>query len=293
MTKHPNLVAWRKAHGSLCHVCPLNGQRCAGSDGPVEAEHIGVGDFPSQDDVDDGVTRGQTHGRAFSDGVGYYMKLENLVPEGLATLVHVPGRKWPRVVLSNTFLMNLIMCHIPGKKKPQVKIRSTVGRHAILCCANSYRAVMRRIYKDNPRRTLTTMGTAATSTTLRMPAAIEAFRGRIPAPWVDADIERLFAPIPEEQIYKVVLRGKHPKEPWWPAMEWFLAEILKLQRAGVRKVAKCGLTPPREFTATYEHIRIDTGEHYITNHAVVLDLLLRRQRQALTKRTKREKQDGN
>ena len=268
----PNLVAWRKSHGSLCHVCPLNGQRKVGCSGNIDASHIATTDFPSKDDSELGVSRGERYGRLLEDHLGYWFKLEHVVAGGMAKLVRVPGRKWPRVVLHDILFTSLIMCHIPGKGKPPQKIKSPIGKAARLCCENSWRRLMRKLLSENPERTLEPMGNDALSATYAAKMSIEGHRGRVAEPLTKDDLARVFAPIPEIEIYKKVLRGKHPTEPWWDSIEWFLKEVIKQQRAGVRHVAKHGATPPEEWKP----------------HAEIIDLILRKQRAALKKRAKKE-----
>lgn len=290
---NPDLVTWRKRHGSMCHVCPLNGQRHAGCNGNIDAPVIGIGDFPSEKDTLDGSTRGAANGRVFADHVGYFMQLEHLALAGLVRLQEVPGRKWPRIVPEGISLNTLIMCTIPGRKKAAVKINSPVGRAAQLCCGNSWRALMRRQLKENPERTLTPMGPAALSMLLGKKVGIESHRGRVIGPFTPEDIAKMLAPIPESVIYAKVLRGKKPTEKWWPAIEWFLNEIIKQQRVGVRKVAKHGLMPPEEWNTTRAEIWPDDPPNSwqtlcVANHAVILDIILKKQIAALKKRAKKE-----
>src|SRR5690349_16442503 len=111
MTKHPDYVDERLAHGAMCHVCPLNGQRKVGHDGPIEADHIIIGEAPGKDEEDYGRTRGYKYGRPFQGATGYYMKLNQLAPVGLVRLI--PNRrneKYPIPELTNVHIMNVMMC---------------------------------------------------------------------------------------------------------------------------------------------------------------------------------------
>lgn len=251
----PNLVAWRKSHGSLCHVCPLNGQRKVGCSGNIDASHIATTDFPSDEDSKLGVSRGERYGRILEDKLGYWYKREHIVQGGMAKLVRVPGRRWPRVVLSDIFITSLIMCHIPGKGKAQQKIKSPIWKAARLCCENSWRRLMRKLLTENSERTLEPMGVDALCATYGEKMSIEGHRGRVAEPMTKADIDRVLAPVPELDIYKKVLRGKHPQEEWWDAIEWFLKGAIKGNRASLRaqiKAAKLAAVPPEVMAWTKE-----------------------------------------
>lgn len=237
---HPDLVDWRLRHGSLCQVCPLNGQRKVGADGPADAEHVVVLSMPEKDDAELGVAAGYAYGRPARSGAAYYWKLENLVPGGMAEIRKRPGKVWPDVVLTNAQILNVAMCHNPGDpkgKKPESK-------QARRCCANSLRAWLRRCRRLNADISIHPCGGPALVSVMQTKAAIDAYRGRfvgnvhgdVLGP-TDHEWARMLTNEPELDIIKAVCRGKKPKEEWWPAFEAWLKSFIKLWRKTERHLA--------------------------------------------------------
>lgn len=224
----------------MCAVCPLNGQRKVGADGPVNAQHIVVLDMPTKDDAELGVAAGYKYGRPARSGAAYYWKLENLVPAGLARIHHRPGKVWPDVELTAQVL-NVTMCNNPADPKGK-KAESKAARR---CCANSLRAWLRRQRAANPNISIHPCGGPALSVVMQAKVGIDSYRGRFvgnvhgatlgPS---DAEWFRMLASEPEGDILKAVLRGKHPTETWWPAFELWWKGFRKLYRKTERALVK-------------------------------------------------------
>src|SRR5689334_5719331 len=105
-TEHPYFVEERLAHGSYCRLCPLNGQRKVGCDGPPDSAFIGIAEAPGKDEEEDGKGRGQKYGRPLVGKTGYLLKTQQLAhPDvGLVETETRPGSKWPRVTKLHIFL---------------------------------------------------------------------------------------------------------------------------------------------------------------------------------------------
>lgn len=207
-----NLVRWRLAHGSLCHLCPLNGQRKVGCDGPQDADHILVGEAPGKDEETyrSGVDE---FGLPFQGKSGWAMKNFLLAPAGLVDLAHTRGRKWARIRQLNAFILNVIMC-----RPPKNKITSPNGRKAVAACRNSAIAVIKQLYAIDPHRALESLG--GTSLELLQPSTqgkVGVHRGRPRKIRIDLLEEWTF-----DRIAKVCLRGKKPPPEWVgkPKKEW-------------------------------------------------------------------------
>lgn len=228
---YPNLVekrmkappGWR----SMCEICPLNGQRKVGSDGPVEADFVVINDFPEREDVDINSTKGRRYGRPWSGKVGYFTKLRHLAPAGLATLTPGHNPRYPRVTALGVHVMNVAMC-----RPPHGDADTPVGRRAALCCGNSAKYVLKEMLRDNPHRTILPTGNIALALVRGRKAALAAYRGRPLGPVLELPLE----PIPEEEIIKYVLKGRKPAEAWWPAFEKWLRSFMKLYRKAERSL---------------------------------------------------------
>lgn len=138
MSRTPDFVDWRLRY-SHCHVCPLNGQRKVGHDGPPpeEANLFAVAEAPGADEESHGIARGIKYGRPLVGKTGYFWKLEQLGPAGLARIEQRRGSKWPEVKAVEVHMMNVIMC-----RPPRNKIDSKEGKVAVRCCANGARAFL-------------------------------------------------------------------------------------------------------------------------------------------------------
>ncbi len=226
---YSDYVEQRLKHGSLCHVCPLNGQRKVGHDGPADAEHIVIAEAPGADEEGYKLTQGLRYGRPLVGKTGYFFKLRHLAPLGLVSLL--PGRtpEYPRIGALKVHLMNVIMCRPPNNK-----IDSKEGKAAVKCCANSARWFLNERLRANPNISLHPLGGTALSLLRGEKTAIEPYRGRPTGPYETLQFELE----PEADIYKAVLRGRKPKEEWWPAIQTIMKRILSLQRRGISRAAK-------------------------------------------------------
>lgn len=207
---------------SMCHICPLNGQRKVGHDGPVDAEFIGIFEAPGEGEEDDRATKGVRYGRPLQGKTGYFMRVRHLAPVGLQELLPNPRSPGsPRLGALYIHLMNVVMC-----RPPLNKIESTDGKKAQRCCANGARGHLNMLLATNPNRTLTPAGGTALSMLRGVKTPIEPFRGRVmmtnglPFPYE-----------PESDIEKYVLRGMKPKEEWWSTFEVWLKSFVKLWRS--------------------------------------------------------------
>lgn len=226
---YKDYVEERKAHGALCHICPLKGQRRAGHDGPAEADHIYIIDTPTRGDSENllGKTR---YGRILNDKVGYFVKKNYLAPLGLVELV-VNDKKpeYPRIGKLNVHIMSVTMCHPPDIRN----LNNAIVRKAVKCCANSARWFLNERIAANPNIMLNPAGAIALSLVRSMETPIEPYRGRF---LVKA--KEPFAYEDENVIASVVLRGAKPKEAWWPGVESGLKHWIKLWRKVERECMK-------------------------------------------------------
>lgn len=205
---------------SMCHICPLNGQRKVGHDGPPDAEYIGIFEAPGGDEESHLSTRGVPFGRPLQGKAGYYMRVRHLAPIGLQELLpNERSPKSPRLGRLRIHLMNVAMCRPPNND-----INSKEGKHAVRCCANSARWFVNKLLAENPNRTLCPAGGTALSMLRGEETPIEPYRGRLMT---------LIGPLKyedEKDIEKYVLRGQKPKEEWWPEVELGLKHFIKLWR---------------------------------------------------------------
>lgn len=221
---------------SLCHVCPLNGQRMVGSDGPPDAEYLGIFEAPGQDEEEYGLTGkyATKYGRPLQGKTGYFMRVRHLGDPkvGLQELLPpYPGRTAPRLGKLKIHLMNVAMCRPPNNK-----IDSPEGKKAVRCCGNGARWQINEWLKRHPNGTILPAGGTALSLLRGTKTPIEPYRGRFmvhgndPLHYED-----------EADIYKYVLRGVKPQEPWWPEVEAGLKHWCKLWRKVERKLLATSL----------------------------------------------------
>lgn len=232
-----NLVAWRLANGSHCSVCPLSGQRKVGCSGPLDANHILIGEAPGKDEelYRSGVDR---YGEPFVGKSGYAAKAFLFAPAGHTTVAQRMGQKWPRIVKQNAFLMNVAMC-----RPPKNKITSPAGRRAVAACRDSAIALIKHLFVMKGDRGLTSLGGTALEL-LTDTDKVGQQRGRPRKIRIDLLEERGF-----EAAAKVCLRGQKPwklyPEQWaeedWKINEKVLRQILTWHRQSVRKLA----APPK------------------------------------------------
>lgn len=236
MPRYPDLVDERlnapPGMRSLCHLCPLNGKRKVGHDGPLDAEVIAIFEAPGKDEEEWLATKGVKYGRPLVGATGYYVKVRNLAPVGLVELL--PGRdpKYPRIGKLNVHLMNVAMCR-PHKNK----IDSKEGKAAVRCCANSARYILNKLLRENPNRTLVPAGGTSLSMLRGRKTGVEAYRGRPTGSYQSFQL----AYENEDDIEKYVLRGKKPKEEWWPDVESGLKHWSKLWRKLARSIERASV----------------------------------------------------
>lgn len=207
-----NLVRWRLAHGSLCHLCPLNGQRKVGCDGPQNADHILVGEAPGKDEETyrSGVDE---FGLPFVGKSGWAAKQFLFSKAGLVDLAETRGRRWGRIQRLNAFVLNVAMC-----RPPKNKITSPNGRKAVAACRNSAIAVIQKLFEIDPHRAIESLG--GTALELLQPETkgkVGVHRGRPRKIRID-----LLEVWEFDRIAKLCLRGKKPPLEWTgkPRKEW-------------------------------------------------------------------------
>lgn len=209
---------------SLCHVCPLNGQRKVGEDGPDNAEFVAIFEAPGADEESNLSTRGVPYGRPLQGRTGYYLRVRHLAHVQLQELLPNPRKaSSPKLGRLAVKLLNTVMC-----RPPDNKIDSPEGKAAQLCCGNSARWRLNTLYEANPNRTWLPAGSTALSMVRGMKTPIEPYRGR--PTMLAGPLEY----IPEDEIYKKVLRGRKPKEEWWTTFETWMKSFLKFYKATAR-----------------------------------------------------------
>lgn len=227
-----SLVPWRLAHGSHCSLCPLNGQRKVGCSGPLDADHILIGEAPGKDEEEyrSGVDR---YGEPFVGKSGFMAKAFLFAPAGHTTIAQRPGQKWPRILRQNAFLMNIAMC-----RPPKNKITSPQGRRAVAACRDSAVALVKELFARKPSRAIQTLG-ATSLDVLTGTDKVGQQRGRPRKIRIDLLEVRGF-----EAAAKVCLRGQKPwkqfpdrfDEENWKLFEKVLRGILAAHRRSVAKV---------------------------------------------------------
>lgn len=233
MPRYPDLVDERlnapPGMRSCCWVCPLNGRRKVGHDGPLDAQHIAIYEAPGKDEEEWLSTKGVKYGRPLVGKTGYFVKLRNLAPAGLVELL--PGRNpiYPKIGRLNLHIANVILC-----RPPKNKIDSPEGKKAVRCCANSLKYILNRALAANANISLHPAGGTALSVLRGTKTSIEAYRGRPTGPYENLQ----FKYEPEEDILKYVLRGQKPKEVWWPKFEKWMKSHIKFYRATARFLQK-------------------------------------------------------
>lgn len=227
---HENWVDWRlnhPTHPSLCHVCPYNGQRKVGADGPFDST-LGMYLFESPGKEEEKHNRQtEQYGRPVVGPSGYMAKTKYFPPEAVDI---APGRnpKWPVVRKLKVFIANVIMCY-PGK----MGIDTKDGKKAVKCCSPSAKALVEYWQQQNPKAGLQTVGAVSTSVVTGKPVGINDYRGRV------FEV-RPMQYEPEIDIYKYVLRGVKPPD-WWKANEKVLRQILGWNRRSWKKAT----APPK------------------------------------------------
>ncbi len=185
-------VDWRLSHGSQCEACPLNGQRKVGTDGPVDADVVLIGEAPGADE--EAYREGyQKYGSPFQGRSGWALKAKLLAPAGLVEVERMDDG-WIKPKKLKCFIMNTIMCRPPGNK-----INSPEGKMAVACCSPSARALLTRLEQMNDRRSYVPLGATSISLlTGREGPTVGTFRGRV----LPFSLEALHH-IPEGQLKKL------------------------------------------------------------------------------------------
>lgn len=228
-------------------MCPLNGQRKVGADGPRDAKVILVGEAPGREEEEYN-SQYQQYGKPFVGRSGWSLKVKLLAPVQLAD-IETQEIGWPKVKRLNAFVMNVIMCRPPNNK-----ITSPEGRKAVACCSNSAKALLRELLStqlgqalslvDQPEMDLKTQCTTGQNPSVVVPLGgtaldlmtgkdtIGSYRGRVLKLQPNA-----LDPMDEADILKIALRGQKPPVEIMPILT-VLEKIIKLQR---RRVAlSCG-----------------------------------------------------
>jgi hypothetical protein len=145
----PDFVGERLAHGALCHVCPLNGQRKVGHDGPPpeDAQFFAIAEAPDEGESEYGIARGAKYGRTLAGKKGYFWKVEQLATVGLARIEKRKDSRWPDVKGMDVHTMPVIMC-----RPTRDRIDSKEGKQAVRCCANSARWFINTYIYDGEER---------------------------------------------------------------------------------------------------------------------------------------------
>lgn len=228
---YPNFVKERLHGGginqrAMCHICPLQGQRKVGHDGPVDSNFLGIYEAPGEDEEADRLTRGAPFGRPLQGKTGYFMRVRHLAHVGLQQLVPNPRKSTsPLIGRLHIHLMNVMMC-----RPPENNALSKEGKHAYRCCANGARWFINRWLAENPDRTILPNGGVALSLIRGVKTPIEPYRGR--PTMLDGPLEYE----DERDIEKYVLRGVKPKEEWWPDFEVGVKHLSKLWKKLVRTI---------------------------------------------------------
>lgn len=206
----------------MCHVCPYNGQRKVGADGPFNAFAMYMFESPGGDEEKHNL-RTEEYGRPLVGASGYLSKIRYFPPEAVDVVTNPRNPKWPIVKKLKVFIANVIMC------KPQKNdIDSKDGKKAVRCCGPSAKALMEHFMQENPESGVQAVGAVATSVVRGKKVGINDYRGRpfeIPSVTYESEID----------IYKYVLRGVKPPD-WWKPNEKVLRQILGWNRRSWRKV---------------------------------------------------------
>lgn len=199
-------VDWRLAHGSECHVCPLNGQRKVGCIGDPDAGPIAILEAPGAEEEAYNAAH-QKYGVPIVGRSGWALKHKLLAPVGLVEVEQKEGQ-WPRVKKWNCFVMNTIMC-----RPPDNKINSPEGKKAKVCCSNSAKSLLQYLLERNPDRVLMPLGGTALDL-LTGQATIGPYRGRV----LSLKPQSL-TPLPKDDVIKLALKGVKPPEESKPHLK--------------------------------------------------------------------------
>ena len=246
-----NWVEWRLANGSQCSICPLNGQRKVGTDGPFDSEVVLIGEAPGADE--EAYLIGKVpYGSPFQGRSGWALKAKLLAPAGLVE-TETTEDGWIKPKKLKCFIMNTIMCRPPGNK-----IASPEGKKAVACCSNSAKALLKELEKTNSKRCYVPLGGTALEL-LTGQDSIGQYRGRV----LSLD-ETALQPMPEQQIWKIALRGMKPPSEALVHLKVVNSVLLK-QRAAMKpealakKIAQARKSLEKETLAlAKEHLKVVT-----------------------------------
>lgn len=227
---HPDWVRWRlehPEHPSLCHVCPYNGQRKVGADGPFDAFAMYLFESPGGDEEKHNL-RTEEYGRPLVGASGYLSKIRYFPPEAVDIVTNPRNPKWPIVRKLKVFIANVIMC-----KPEKNDIDSKNGKKAVKCCSPSAKALLEHFMQENPQSGVQAVGGVAASLVAGHKVGINDQRGRVfevrPVKYES-----------ETDIYKYVLRGVKPPD-WWKPNEKVIRQILGWNRRSWKKAT----APPK------------------------------------------------
>jgi len=246
-------VEWRLANGSMCGVCPLNGQRKVGCVGDPDAGPVMILEAPGAEEESYNAAH-QKYGVPIVGRSGWALKFKLLAPVGLIDIEQKEGQ-WPKVKKWNVFVMNRIMCRPPNNK-----INSPEGKKALACCSNSAKSLMAYLLARNPDRAVIASGGTALDL-LTGQATIGPYRGRV-LNWKNSYV----TPMPQDSVLKIALRGVKP-----PAEAEPYLKILKLLLSKSRSSLKAA--PLRQKKAL-EKEALSLAKPYLT----LLSTVLTRQR---------------
>lgn len=248
-------------NGSMCSVCPLNGQRKVGVDGPRDAGVVLIGEAPGREEEEYN-SRWSPNGRPFVGRSGWALKVRLLAPVGLCdTEVQEDG--WIKPTKLKAFVMNVLMCRPPGNK-----INSPEGKRAVACCSNSARALLTELLSSSPQSLLVPLGGTALNL-MSEENTIAPFRGRV----------LLLNPVslaltPESDILKIALRGCKPPEEF-DQYGAFLKRICATQK-------KLFALSSNELRAMLEKQIVSLSKPYLK----LIEAVLKEQRPKKTRRKK-------
>lgn len=206
------------ANGSHCEVCPLNGQRKVGVDGPRDAKIILVGEAPGREEEEYN-SQYQQYGKPFVGRSGWSLKVKLLAPVQLAD-IETQEVGWPKVKKLNAFVMNVLMCRPPNNK-----ITSPEGRKAVACCSNSAKTLLKELLaqsKDGLEPVVVPLGGTALAL-MTGKDTIGSYRGRV----LQLQPNALDC-MPEADILKIALRGQKPPPEMVIPLD-FIARLVKMQ----------------------------------------------------------------
>lgn len=169
--QYEDWVDWRLKHGSMCSLCPLNGQRKVGCIGDPDAGPVVILEAPGAEEESYNEAH-QKYGVPIVGRSGWALRHKLLGPTGLVEIEQKEGQ-WPRVTKWNCFVMNTIMC-----RPPDNKINSPEGKKARVCCSDSAKALLAHLLERKQQRVLVPAGGTGLELVMGQ-ATIGPYRGRV------------------------------------------------------------------------------------------------------------------